>query len=167
MQEPPLTPEAKAALMQFVGQTYGAINKQDQMIVGQSSSLQPGSSQLKQTFESVAKMPTVQRPQQAPLQQAPLQQAPPQESQPAEAPQQVAPIPPAQAAQELKEAQQQQAAMAVQQVSQVDNNQLDLDFSEPSKVDKMLKLLEKQNLLLKEISLKLDNGKTAKANKQK
>tara|TARA_R110002020_G_scaffold137796_1_gene307370 strand:+ start:7587 stop:8075 length:489 start_codon:yes stop_codon:yes gene_type:complete len=162
MQEPPLTPEAKAALMQFVGQTYGAMNKQDQMIVGQSSSLQPGSSQLKQTFESVAKMPTVQRPQ-----QAPLQQAPPQESQPAEAPQQVAPIPPAQAAQELKEAQQQQAAMAVQQVSQVDNNQLDLDFSEPSKVDKMLKLLEKQNLLLKEISLKLDNGKTAKANKQK
>ena len=162
MQEPPLTPEAKAALMQFVGQTYGAMNKQDQMIVGQSSSLQPNSAQLKQTFESVAKMPTAQQPQHAP---------PQQQEQPAE-PQPVAAVAPEQAAQELKEAQEVAAQRSIREaqppvVEQIDTKQLDLDFSEPLKVDKMISLLEKQNLLLKEISLKLDNGKTAKANKQK
>lgn len=162
MQEPPLTPEAKAALMQFVGQNYGAMNKQDQMIVGQSGNLQPNSAQLKQTFESIAKMPTAQQ----------LPHAPSQEAQPAEAPQQVAPVTPEQAAQELREAQEIAAQRVIREpqppvVEQIDTNQLDLDFTEPSKVDQMLTLLEKQNLLLKEISLKLDNGKTAKVNKQK
>ena len=123
MQEPPMTPEAKAALMQFVGQTYGQMNKQDQMIVGQSGNLQPKSDQLRQTFESVAKMPTAQMPQQAPVPQEPLPQS--------------------------------------------NDNQLDFDFTEPSKIDKMVDLLEKQNLILKEISLKLDNGKKVKINKQR
>ena len=76
MQEPPMTPEAKAALMQFVGQTYGQMNKQDQMIVGQSGNLQPKSDQLRHTFESVAKIPTVQMPQQG---APPQQEAPPQQ----------------------------------------------------------------------------------------
>jgi len=158
MQEPPMTPEAKAALMQFVGQTYGQMNKQDQMIVGQSGNLQPKSDQLRQTFESVAKMPTAQMPQQAPH----PQQAPPAE----EPPQQVAPVTPDQAAQEL-----QQQAMPSSPVGPEGQpgapGQLDLDFSEPSKADKLINILEKQNLILKEISLKLDNGKPLKVNKQK
>lgn len=159
MQEPPMTPEAKAALMQFVGQTYGQMNKQDQMIVGQSGNLQPKSDQLRQTFESVAKIPTVQMPQQG----APLQQgAPPQ---PEAAPTPVAPVTPEQAAQELREVQ--QAPVLQELPPQSNNNQLDFDFTEPSKIDKMVDLLEKQNLILKEISLKLDNGKKVKINKQR
>ena len=155
MQEPPLTPEAKAALMQFVGQNYGAMNKQDQMIVGQSGNLQPNSAQLKQTFESIAKMPTVQRPQQAP---------PPQQE---GAPQPVAPVTPEQAAQELREVQQPPVQVQQELPPQSNDNQLDFDFTEPSKIDKMVDLLEKQNLILKEISLKLDNGKKVKINKQR
>ena len=153
MQEPPMTPEAKAALMQFVGQTYGQMNKQDQMIVGQSGNLQPKSDQLRQTFESVAKIPTVQMPQQG---------APPQ---PEAAPQPVAPVTPEQAAQELREVQ--QAPVPQEPLPQSNDNQLDFDFTEPSKIDKMVDLLEKQNLILKEISLKLDNGKKVKINKQR
>ena len=159
MQEPPMTPEAKAALMQFVGQTYGQMNKQDQMIVGQSGNLQPKSDQLRHTFESVAKIPTVQMPQQG----APPQQATP--PQPEAAPQPVAPVTPAQAAQELREVQ--QAPVQQAPVPQSNDNQLDFDFTEPSKIDKMVDLLEKQNLILKEISLKLDNGKKVKINKQR
>ena len=154
MQEPPMTPEAKAALMQFVCQTYGQMNKQDQMIVGQSGNLQPKSDQLRHTFESVAKIPTVQMPQQG---APPQQETPPQ---PEAAPQPVAPVTPEQAAQELREVQQ-------APVPQSNDNQLDFDFTEPSKIDKMVDLLEKQNLILKEISLKLDNGKTVKGRKQK
>ena len=159
MQEPPMTPQEKAAVMQFMGQTYGEAHKQDQNILQQSGNLSPNSGQLKQVFEQTAKMPTVARP---------YQQAPPQqEEQPPEAlPVQVAPISPEQAAQEL----QQQATPPplpdpVEQPS--DQGQLDLDFSEPSKADKIIKMLEKQNLILNEISLKLDNGKSVKTNKQK
>tara|TARA_R100000084_G_C4551222_1_gene100143 strand:- start:52 stop:513 length:462 start_codon:yes stop_codon:yes gene_type:complete len=153
MQEPPMTPEQKAAVMQFMGQTYGHAHKQDQMIIGQSGNLSPNSNQLKQVFEQTAKMPTVQR--QALAQQVP-QQVPQQEQPPEALPTEVAPVTPEQAQRELN-----------QTLTQESSNQMDLDFSEPSKVDKMISLLEKQNLLLKEISLKLDNGKSSKASKQK
>ena len=153
MQEPPMTPEQKAAVMQFMGQTYGHAHKQDQMIIGQSGNLSPNSNQLKQVFEQTAKMPTVQR--QALAQQVP-QQVPQQEQPPEALPAEVVPVTPEQAQRELN-----------QTLTQESSNQMDLDFSEPSKVDKMISLLEKQNLLLKEISLKLDNGKSSKASKQK
>ena len=153
MQEPPMTPEQKAAVMQFMGQTYGHAHKQDQMIIGQSGNLSPNSNQLKQVFEQTAKMPTVQR--QALAQQVP-QQVPQQEQPPEALPAEVAPVTPEQAQRELNQA-----------LTQESSNQMDLDFSEPSQVDKMISLLEKQNLLLKEISLKLDNGKSSKASKQK
>ena len=153
MQEPPMTPEQKAAVMQFMGQTYGHAHKQDQMIIGQSGNLSPNSNKIKQVFEQTAKMPTVQR--QALAQQVP-QQVPQQEQPPEALPAEVAPVTPEQAQRELN-----------QTFTQESSNQMDLDFSEPSKVDKMISLLEKQNLLLKEISLKLDNGKSSKASKQK
>ena len=148
-----MTPEQKAAVMQFMGQTYGHAHKQDQMIIGQSGNLSPNSNQLKQVFEQTAKIPTVQ--QQALAQQVP-QQVPHQEQPPEALPTEVAPITPEQAQRELN-----------QTLTRESSNQMDLDFSEPSKVDKMISLLEKQNLLLKEISLKLDNGKSSKASKQK
>tara|TARA_R100000008_G_scaffold16347_5_gene8035 strand:+ start:243 stop:728 length:486 start_codon:yes stop_codon:yes gene_type:complete len=158
MQEPPMTPEQKAAVMQFMGQTYGHAHKQDQMIIGQSGNLSPNSSQLKQVFEQTARMPTVQRPH---------PQAPPQQEQPPEAlPPQVTSVSPEQAAQELQQQSIPPPPVGPKGPEGVPG-QLDLDFSEPSKVDKLISILEKQNLILKEISLKLDNGKPSKANKQK
>lgn len=143
-----MTPEEKAAVMQFMGQTYGQAHQQDQMLVGSAGNLQPKSQELKQVFEQTAKMPTRTRHP---------QQGHPQEV----APQEVAPITPEQAAQEI-------AALSTPVVEDNVQNpdQLEFNLTEPSKIDKLINLIEKQNLLLKGISLKLDNGKDTKAKKQ-
>jgi len=158
-----MTPEQKAGLMQLMGQTYGEAHKNDKMIIGSSGNLSPDSHlQLKQQFESVARTPTVQP--QGPPQAAP---APPAEAPPAEPPGAAAPIQqitPEQAAQEIAAAQQ---APPQAVAPPLDTSQLEFDLTEPSKTDKLIGLIEKQNLLLEEISLKLDNGKTAKGRKQK
>jgi len=146
--QPGMTPEEKAAVMQFMGQTYGQAHQQDQMLVGSAGNLQPKSQELKQVFEQTAKMPTRMRH--------------PQEVAPQEvAPQEVAPITPEQAAQEI-------AALSTPVVEDNVQNpdQLEFNLTEPSKIDKLINLIEKQNLLLKGISLKLDNGKDTKAKKQ-
>ena len=143
-----MTPEEKAAVMQFMGQTYGQAHQQDQMLIGSAGNLQPKSQELKQVFEQTAKMPTRMRH--------------PQEVAPQEvAPQEVAPITPEQAAQEI-------AALSTPVVEDNVQNpdQLEFNLTEPSKIDKLINLIEKQNLLLKGISLKLDNGKDTKAKKQ-
>jgi len=149
-----MTPEQKAGLMQLMGQTYGEAHKNDQMIIGRSGNLSPTSQQLKNQFENVARTPaTASRPHPGP----PPQQAPP--PQPEQPPVEVQPVTPEQAAREIANVQQPAAA--------INTNQLEFDLSEPSKVDKVIGLIEEQNLLLKQISLKLDNGKTTKSRKQK
>jgi hypothetical protein len=151
--QPGMTPEEKAAVMQFMGQTYGQAHQQDQMLVGSAGNLQPKSQELKQVFEQTAKMPTRMRHP---------QQGHPQQGHPQEvAPQEVAPITPEQAAQEI-------AALSTPVVEDNVQNpdQLEFNLTEPSKIDKLINLIEKQNLLLKGISLKLDNGKDTKAKKQ-
>ena len=142
-----MTPEEKAAVMQFMGQTYGHFHKHDQNIIGNSGNLKPKSHESKQMFEQTARMPTVHPnhqpqpvPQQAPPQQAPPQQAPPQQ---APAPQPVQRIAPEQAAQEIA------AAQAPPMPGQEE-----FDFSEPAKIDKLIDLIEKQTLILEKISLK-------------
>ena len=148
-----MTPEEKAAVMQFMGQTYGQAHQQDQMLVGSAGNLQPKSQELKQVFEQTAKLPTRMRHP---------QQGHPQQGHPQEvAPQEVAPITPEQAAQEI-------AALSTPVVEDNVQNpdQLEFNLTEPSKIDKLINLIEKQNLLLKGISLKLDNGKDTKAKKQ-
>ena len=149
-----MTPEQKAMVMQFMGQTYGETHKQDQNIIGSSGNLSPKSQELKQVFENTARIPTVmpqpqphQVPAAAPPQQAPPQQAPPQP---------VQPVTPEQAAQEIAAAQ----APSIP-------DQEEFDFSEPAKIDKLIDLIEKQTLILERISLKLDNGKSAKNRKQR
>ena len=143
-----MTPEEKAAVMQFMGQTYGQAHQQDQMLANDSGNLQPSSQHIKQVFEETARLPTVTRQP---------QQGHPQEV----APQEVAPITPEQAAQEI-------AALSTPVVEDNVQNpdQLEFNLTEPSKIDKLINLIEKQNLLLKGISLKLDNGKDTKAKKQ-
>jgi hypothetical protein len=149
-----MTPEQKAGLMQLMGQTYGEAHKNDQMIVGKSGNLSPTSQQLKTQFENVARIPTQHR--------HPVPQAPPQA--PAQAPPtpvEVQPVTPEQAAQEIA------AQRTIRTEQPININQLEFDLSEPSKVDKVISLIEEQNLILKQISLKLDNGKTTKSRKQK
>jgi len=144
-----MTPEEKAAVMQFMGQTYGQLHQQDQNIVGSATNLKPKSQEMKRLFEQTAHIPTVQRHQQ------PHQQPGPQA-----APTPVQQVTPEQAAAEL----QQEPAPV-----QIPNNpdQMEFNLSEPTVTDKLLDLLKEQNLLLKEISLKLDNGKkTTKGRKQ-
>ena len=161
-----MTPEEKAVVMQFMGQTYGQLHQQDQNIVGNSGNLRPKSQEMKQVFEQTAHMPTVQRhPQHAP-----------QQSQPEQARPSVQQVTPEQAAAQLQEAHQPvPVAQPEPEVVHIydddepekDANQMELDLSEPKVADKLLNLLEEQNLLLKEISLKLDNGKkTTKGRKQ-
>mgnify|MGYP003132322419 CR=1 FL=1 len=145
-----MTPEQKAGLMQLMGQTYGEAHKNDQMIVGKSGNLSPTSQQLKTQFENVARIPTQHR---HPVPQAPPQ-APP-------TPVEVQSVTPEQAAQEIA------AQRTIRTEQPININQLEFDLSEPSKVDKVISLIEEQNLILKQISLKLDNGKTTKSRKQK
>ena len=158
-----MTPEEKNALLQFMGTAYGDAHKQDQMIVGQSGNLRPDAHKMKQAFEQTAHMPTVDaNPQHA-------QQPPPPER-----PQQVAPVTPEQAAQELAESASPPTPVPVPVFDDEDRvqedkntNQMELDLSEPKFADKLLDLMKEQNLILKEISLKLDNGKkTTRGRKQ-
>ena len=153
-----MTPEEKAAVMQFMGQTYGQAHQQDQMLANDSGNLQPSSQHIKQVFEETARLPTQRR---HPQQGHPPQGHPPQGHPQEVAPQEVAPITPEQAAQEI-------AALSTPVVEDNVQNpdQLEFNLTEPSKIDKLINLIEKQNLLLKGISLKLDNGKDTKAKKQ-
>ena len=155
-----MTPEQKAGLMQLMGQTYGEAHKQDQMIIGQAGNLRPQSPNLKEQFEQVAKAPTV-APQQHP-QHPP--QSPPQPPPEQPVPTEIQQVTPEQAAQEIAAVT--LSPKAIRKLVDTDN-QLELDLSEPSKMDKLIDLTKEQNLILKQISLKLDNGKTAKGNKQK
>jgi len=166
MESQGMTPEEKAVVMQFMGQTYGQLHKSDQNIVGSSTSLQPKSQQMKQVFEQTAHMPTI-HPQARPPQ-------PPPQPQLAEAPSQVQQITPEQAAAELQQPvvefhpEPEPVKIYDDPDPKDNNNQMELDLSEPTVVDKLLDLLKEQNLLLKEISLKLDNGKkTTRGRKQR
>jgi len=150
-----MTPEAKAAVMQLMGQTYGQMKKQDEMIVGSSAQLQGKSNEMKGLVEQLVRTPTVASNQQPP-QQAPPQQAP--------APQpQAAPVPSGPPAgtispeQAMAELQQQQAAPAPVAPAPVVEETMEFDFSEPSAIDKLVELQKETNLLLKDIKLQLES----------
>ena len=147
----PLTPEAKNAIMQLMGQTYGQVKKQDQMLVGQSGNLQPKSNELKQMVEQLVAAPTVQQqqPQHAP-QPAPA---------PVEEPAPPAPVTPEQAMAELQQAPplEVNAFAPVPEAPVAVEEQGMFDFSEPSKIDQLITLQKETNLLLKEIKLQLEN----------
>tara|TARA_R100000781_G_scaffold106157_1_gene70148 strand:- start:3435 stop:3902 length:468 start_codon:yes stop_codon:yes gene_type:complete len=149
-----MTPAEKNQLLQFMGQTYGHIHQQDQMIVGQAGNLKPGSQELKQSFETAAKLPVQEQyskpnvpgPPPAPA------QAPPVE---------ISTVTPEQAAEQLALPTPEPVPPQPTPEQVLHSNQLELDLSEPSKLDKIIEVLKEQNLLLKQISLKLDNGKKA------
>ena len=154
-----MTPEEKAVVMQFMGQTYGQLHQQDQNIVGNSGNLRPKSHEMKQVFEQTAHMPTIQRQLQQPQQpQQPQQEAPPALQQ----------ITPEQAAVELQQAPPEPVPIQLYDDPEPENNsnQMELNLSDPPVTEKLFDLLKEQNLLLKEISLKLDNGKKTPRNRK-
>tara|TARA_R110001583_G_scaffold39867_1_gene127704 strand:- start:2477 stop:2962 length:486 start_codon:yes stop_codon:yes gene_type:complete len=160
-----MTNDEKQAVLQLMGIAYGDAHKQDQMIVSKSGQLQPNSHIMKERFEEVLRTPTEQPQHNAPApapQQEPVASSPEQE--PQQQPVQVVDV--QQAAQELAMTEAETAAPAPAPAPAADPDQLEFNLSEPSKLDKLIDLVRDQNLLLKQISLKLDNGKRAKVAKK-
>ena len=168
-----MTAEAKAAVMQLMGQTYGQQKAQDQMIVGQSGNLQPKSNELKEMVEQLVKSPTA--PGRIPQKHYPSD---PQQQDPNAAPT-TAPAPVAQVAapaavspeQAMAELQQQAKPEAPREnpvaarfhqdtvdaiTAPVQEEQLGFDFSEPSQGDQILTAIKENTLLLKAIKLQLE-----------
>ena len=150
-----MTPEAKAAVMQLMGQTYGQMKKQDEMIVGSSAQLQGKSHEMRGLVEQLVKTPTAASPNHPHPQGPPPQQAPPQQA-PQAAPVPAAPITPEQAQLELQAAA--PVAPAPVAPAPVVEETMEFDFSEPTGVDKLIELQKETNLLLKDIKLQLENS---------
>ena len=146
-----MTPEAKAAVMQLMGQTYGQMKKQDEMIVGSSAQLQGKSNEMKGLVEQLVRTPTVANPNHHPQPQGPPQQAPQQQAAPVPTGPPAAPVTPEQAMAEL------QAAPAPVAPAPVVEETMEFDFSEPSAIDKLVELQKETNLLLKDIKLQLES----------
>ena len=152
----PMTPEAKAAVMQLMGQTYGQMKKQDDMIVGSSAQLQGKSHEMKGLVEKLVATPTVASQQAGQFAPQAPQPAPQQAPQPEAAPVPTGPpsatITPEQAMAEL------QSAPAPVAPSPVVEETMEFDFSEPSAIDQLVELQKETNLLLKAIKLQLENS---------
>jgi len=143
-----MKPEEKNTLLQFMGQVYGETKKRDQMVVGQSTNLQPRSEEVKREFEKVLRTaPTDSTGPQQPMQQPQVETAPVQSGI----------VTPEQAAAELAQTAQSQVlsqpatTVPIENEQVVDPNQMEFDLSEPSKVDRVIELLETNNKLLVEI----------------
>lgn len=158
-----MTPEAKAAVMQLMGQTYGQMKKQDAMLIGQSGNLKPKSGEMKGLVEQLVAAPTAPSQQQhgAPPQQGPPPQQAPQQAppQPQAAPAPAGPPAPITPEQAMAELQQAPATppLEVNAFAPVPEEQLGFDFSEPNQMDQLLEAVKESNLLLKEIKLQLEN----------
>lgn len=158
-----MTEDEKRMVMQFMGQTYGEVKKQDSMLVNQSGNLHPKSDEMKRAFENMARQPTTQmraHNQPAPQQPAPQQPAPAQVTAPV--PEQ-APVNYEQAVKELAQVDQVATQPAASEQVQ-DPNQLTFDLKERSVMDELLEASKKTNLLLKDIKLLLEkeNGRPTK-----
>ena len=160
--DPNMTPEAKAAVMNLMGTTYGQMKKHDDMIVGASGNLSPAAQQMQAAVKNLAQVPTIsqeqyqaqQAGQPMPAQPAPAPQAAPAAPAPVAAPTAVpAVVTPEQAIAELQApATPQLEVNAFAPVEQT----LEFDFSEPSQMDKLLDAIKESNLLLKDIKVQLE-----------
>ncbi len=160
--DPNMTPEAKAAVMNLMGTTYGQMKKHDDMIVGASGNLSPAAQQMQAAVKNLAQVPTISQEQYR-AQQA----GQPMPAQPAPAVQEPAPAPiavPAVVTPEQALAELQTPAAAANVVTpplEITANApveqtLEFDFSEPSQMDKLLDAVKESNLLLKDIKVQLE-----------
>ena len=150
-----MTPEAKAAVMQLMGQTYGQVKKQDEMLVGSSGNLAPKSTEIKTMVEDLVRTPVVPANHQPQPQQAP-QPVPDQSV--VSTPVAPAPITPEQAMAELQQVAAPAAAPADPAIGIRSAETMEFDFSEPSAIDKLVELQKETNLLLKGIKLQLESS---------
>ena len=151
-----MTNEEKTLVMQLMGQTYGQVKQNDSMIVGKAGNLQPGSEVMKQQVEQLMAQPT--RPNPGP--HAPAPAPAPDQLAPSAKPQEVSHQ---QAAQELLQLEQAHQAETISE----EKDQLEFNFREPEKIDKLIEAVELNRLLLKEIKLLLENNGTKKASNKK
>ena len=163
-----MTPEAKAAVMQLMGTTYGQMKQHDDMIVGASGNLSPAAQQMQTAVKSLAQVPTVSQEEYRAQQTG--QPMPQTAAAPPAAPAPVAPatVTPEQAMAELQQA---PAAPPLEVNAFAPVNQttanvatvghaetLEFDFSEPSQMDKLLDAVKESNLLLKDIKVQLEKS---------
>ena len=150
-----MTAEAKAAVMQLMGQTYGQMKKQDEMLVGSSGNLAPKSTEIKNMVENLVRAPVAPANHQPPSQPVP-QPVPAQPVVPT-------PVAPASVTPEQAMAELQQVAAPVDPAfgirsAPVVEETMEFDFSEPSGIDKLVELQKETNLLLKGIKLQLESS---------
>lgn len=148
-----MTEEEKRMVMQFMGQTYGQMKKQDDMLVSSSGNLRPKSEEMKRAFAETARIPTASQQPQAP------QPVPPQPEVQVVEPAAQPAVSFEQAVTELAQVEQQ--PFVQQPVANTD--QLEFDLREKSVLDELLEVNKSTNLLLKDIKLLLEknNGKPA------
>lgn len=157
-----MTPEAKAAVMNLMGTTYGQMKKHDDMIVGASGNLSPAAQQMQDAVKNLAQVPTISQEQYRAQQAGQPMPAPPAPvvQEPAPAPTAVpAMVTPEQALAELQTPA--AAANVVTPPLEITANApveqtLEFDFSEPSQMDKLLDAVKESNLLLKDIKVQLE-----------
>ncbi len=160
--DPNMTPEAKAAVMNLMGTTYGQMKKHDDMIVGASGNLSPAAQQMQDAVKNLAQVPTISQEQYRAQQAGQPMPAPPAPAvqEPAPAPTAVpAMVTPEQALAELQTPA--AAANVVTPPLEITANApveqtLEFDFSEPSQMDKLLDAVKESNLLLKDIKVQLE-----------
>jgi len=148
-----MTEEEKRMVMQFMGQTYGQMKKQDDMLVSSSGNLRPKSEEMKRAFAETARIPTASQQPQAP------QPVPPQPEVQVVEPAAQPAVSFEQAVTELAQVEQQPFV----QQPVANTNQLEFDLREKSVLDELLEVNKSTNLLLKDIKLLLEknNGKPA------
>lgn len=129
----------KDALLQFMGQIYGEAKRHDQMLVGPSVNLKPKSDEIKNIFEQ-----TLRSPVQANTQ--PTQPAPSTPSEPALAEQSLQSLPAPQIIVHEPD-----TPHPVMESASSTPTQLEFDLSEPSKIDRLIELMERQNKLIANI----------------
>jgi hypothetical protein len=152
--------EDKNAVLQFMGQMYGESKKNDGMLINQSTNLKPKSDEIKDVFEKTLHSTVQERSQHNPA--APHMEPPVMA--PSEAPAYAstpALVTPEQAAAALAETVAPVPAQPLPVVyeevrASPDQEQLEFDLTEPSKIDKLLDLIKDQNIIISTINNNLE-----------
>jgi|DEB0MinimDraft_10_1074344.scaffolds.fasta_scaffold04150_7 hypothetical protein len=145
-----LTPEAKAAVMQLMGQTYGLAKKQDDMLVSASGNLKPKSNELKSMVENLVQTPVSQSTQPS----VPVQPSVPATT---DLPVTPAQVTPEQAISELNQITNVDVDSQPQVTYPLPEEQMLFNF-EPDKIDLLISAVKESNLLLKDIKLQLETN---------
>ena len=152
--------EDKNAVLQFMGQVYGESKKNDGMLINQSTNLKPKSDELKQVFEKTLQTNIQQHPQHI----SPAPYVEPAVMAPSDAPAYASTptlVTPEQAAAALAETVVSAPLHPLPVVHEQDHDtsnqeQLEFDLTEPSKIDKLLDLIKDQTRIISTINKNIE-----------